>query len=122
MATFTLKNAADTDVVYTVTGADMSSLRAVALAVSTPTASKEITVSQQRSPLGSRGSRRCNVKVADETVISETSPVVIHKQSMSLLITIPPTGSVEAAADEWAALKTFVDAQLSALAAGVVPG
>lgn len=120
MSILTLKNSANTDVPYTVIGADMSTLRAVALGVSDADNSLELTVNQQRAPMGSRGSKRCNVKVAHENVVSATPTVTIHKQSMSLLITIPPSGNLAQAQDEWAALKAYVETRLSSLINGVV--
>lgn len=120
MSTLTLKNTANQDVPYTVIGADMSTMRAVALGVSDADNSLELTVNQQRAPMGSRGSKRCNVKVAHENVVSTTPTVTIHKQSLSLLITVPPSGNLAQAQDEWAALKAYVETRLSSLINGVV--
>lgn len=120
MSTLTLKNTANQDVPYTVIGADMSTMRAVALGVSDADNSLELTVNQQRAPMGSRGSKRCNVKVAHENVVSTTPTVTIHKQSMSLLITVPPSGNLVQAQDEWAALKAYIETRLPSLINGVV--
>lgn len=120
MSTLTLKNTANQDVPYTVIGADMSTMRAVALGVSDADNSLELTVNQQRAPMGSRGSKRCNVKVAHENVVSTTPTVTIHKQSLSLLITVPPSGNLAQAQDEWAALKAYIETRLPSLINGVV--
>lgn len=120
MSILTLKNTANVDVPYTVIGADMSTMRAVALGVSDADNSLELTVNQQRAPMGSRGSKRCNVKVAHENVVSTTPTVTIHKQSMSLLITVPPSGTLDQAKDEWAALKAYIETRLPSLINGVV--
>lgn len=123
MATITLKNSAAADVTYTLIGADMSNARYVALSTQTPTLTQELTVNQQRASLGSRGSHRATVKAAHEMLVESSAGVTaIQKQSLSLLITIPPEGSASQLADEWAALKAYVETRLNALLAGVVEG
>lgn len=121
MSTITLKDAANADVAFTEIGKDLTNARYSALGQNTATLNVDLLVNQQRTALGSKASKRATVKaVHEEAADLGSGSLTVSKQSISVMLVIPAGGDASRVADEWAFVRAYIDANLTALIAGVV--
>lgn len=121
MSTITLKNYAGEDVSLSLIGADLSNARFSAVGLNSSNLTVDLAVSQQRPALGTKAAHRVTVKAShEEAVTSSSGTISISKQGVSLLITIPPGGTLARTLDEWAFIRAHVDTKLTDLWNGIV--